>query len=795
MKMFKYRCMQPFDAEGPGELTIKRDDILIATNNSPSDGWLQVKSLNGGQGFVPHAYLEFLTMTEVDASGGGTQQPQEPYQQQQQPMYQQQQQQQANPFDTMGQMQASLPNEQQQPVGGALEIPPGQQAQAQAGNRTSYVAGKLGRSASQKDQYKVTNPTQFQETLELWRERERRFMKGEPERLPQPKKREYFYWDRNGVRHGPMSEEQMRAMFDNRQLSADTPIALQTEKGAIEAVELQDYFPEINSAFQTVPVVTQANETMWLYLDDVGQTQGPFTSSQMREWFQDGYFNAETLVRLANSGPNDFVQLGLLFPEGEGAFLSEGDQEGAKQKQAVLDNTISSPSPGAGDAMAGAAGFGAGMMTMGAANMGPYDTMGTANPFDTMAAPTQYDYGAGYDQFSAMPEPAPVWGGPEPAYIPPPEPPTFNPYGGGDFDPYAYPPAGLEADDGGKALFMKALSGNETDPLGMPPPAIGGAAGAPPSALKPAEEDDWGITWDDEPEWSPATGQEPEAHAMPITVAHTDEDDDNLEVTQFSELQNKYLCTVDALYVFLTRSLPKHLGTVRCKIKRSVVGLHVNYNLYELYLEQDDGRLGPQILIAQKHRKYAVDSYYNIAIGSVNKKEAGKVISSLVFNTLGTNFVAHNNVAAHKGKPRDLAVIVYQRNMGKGPRKFQVALPALKDGSETEQIEWPHQGSVKRSKMLQALVSLDFPRLQPLVNKKPTWSKKHKAWVLNFHGRVTRSSVKNFQLVRPDEDKTVVLQFGRVGPDTFTMDLRHPVSPVAAFCICVSSLHSKLAVD
>lgn len=38
-----------------------------------------------------------------------------------------------------------------------------------------------------------------------------------------------------------------------------------------------------------------------------------------------------------------------------------------------------------------------------------------------------------------------------------------------------------------------------------------------------------------------------------------------------------------------------------------------------------------------------------------------------------------------------------------------------------------------------------------LQNKSPSWSDESGAYVLNFHGRVTRASVKNFQMVRPDD--------------------------------------------
>ena len=36
-------------------------------------------------------------------------------------------------------------------------------------------------------------------------------------------------------------------------------------------------------------------------------------------------------------------------------------------------------------------------------------------------------------------------------------------------------------------------------------------------------------------------------------------------------------------------------------------------------------------------------------------------------------------------------------------------------------------------------------------NKAPSWNDQSGAYVLNFHGRVTRASVKNFQIVHPDD--------------------------------------------
>lgn len=69
------------------------------------------------------------------------------------------------------------------------------------------------------------------------------------------------------------------------------------------------------------------------------------------------------------------------------------------------------------------------------------------------------------------------------------------------------------------------------------------------------------------------------------------------------------------------------------------------------------------------------------------------------------------------------------------------------------------------------------------------------AFVLNFNGRVTMASVKNFQLVSPDDVETVLLQFGRTGKEQFTMDFQWPLSPLQAFATCLSSFDYKFACE
>lgn len=80
-------------------------------------------------------------------------------------------------------------------------------------------------------------------------------------------------------------------------------------------------------------------------------------------------------------------------------------------------------------------------------------------------------------------------------------------------------------------------------------------------------------------------------------------------------------------------------------------------------------------------------------------------------------------------------------------------------------------------------------KLTRLQDKKAEWDREHR--VLNFHGRVTRPSIKNFQLeevTTSTVDDQVVLQCGRTGNQTFIVDFSWPLSPMQAFAIALCKL-------
>jgi len=120
-----------------------------------------------------------------------------------------------------------------------------------------------------------------------------------------------------------------------------------------------------------------------------------------------------------------------------------------------------------------------------------------------------------------------------------------------------------------------------------------------------------------------------------------------------------------------------------------------------------------------------------------------------------------------------------------------VIIPALKDGAtrHTWRPEAPNDSILERYN------SNNYAGMVILQNKTPVWNEETQSYVLNFHNRVRQASVKNFQLIHPDDPEYIIMQFGRVSDDSFTMDFQYPMCVLQAFAIALSSFDNKLACE
>ena len=81
-----------------------------------------------------------------------------------------------------------------------------------------------------------------------------------------------------------------------------------------------------------------------------------------------------------------------------------------------------------------------------------------------------------------------------------------------------------------------------------------------------------------------------------------------------------------------------------------------------------------------------------------------------------------------------------------------------------------------------------FPELL-LHNKAPVWNEGSQVYQLDFGGRVTQESAKNFQI---EHQQKQVLQFGRIDSHTYTLDFQHPFSALQALAVALANVTQRL---
>lgn len=82
-----------------------------------------------------------------------------------------------------------------------------------------------------------------------------------------------------------------------------------------------------------------------------------------------------------------------------------------------------------------------------------------------------------------------------------------------------------------------------------------------------------------------------------------------------------------------------------------------------------------------------------------------------------------------------------------------------------------------------------------LINKKPYYNVETNSYSLNFSGRVTKPSAKNFQVIHPLDPTYITLTFGKESHDSYILDFSYPWTALHAFCVGLSALDHKYGCD
>ncbi|OON14333.1 Tub family protein, partial [Opisthorchis viverrini] len=330
-------------------------------------------------------------------------------------------------------------------------------------------------------------------------------------------------------------------------------------------------------------------------------------------------------------------------------------------------------------------------------------------------------------------------------------------------------------------------------------------------------------------------------------------------------LAETFLDSIDNLEDFVLQPAPKGI-TVRCRITRDKHGVDRGiFPTYYVHLERDDRKF---FLLAARRRKRSATSNYVISCDATDlSRRADSFAGKLRSNFLGTQFVIYGDsagigcgvVGKRSKRPdlalgnrsraslrstessfeftddsswtgatddlRELAAIIYDTNVlgFKGPRKMTILIPQLDSNGQRRQFG----GDPPSKSLIEVWKQHCTHNLLELHNKNPVWNEDTQSYVLNFYGRVTQASVKNFQIIHESDHEIssitslfvwklnygeelihafrlfysrptvnyIIMQFGRVAEDEFTMDYSYPMCALQAFGIALSSFDSKLACE
>ncbi|KAF7684418.1 Protein king tubby [Astathelohania contejeani] len=151
---------------------------------------------------------------------------------------------------------------------------------------------------------------------------------------------------------------------------------------------------------------------------------------------------------------------------------------------------------------------------------------------------------------------------------------------------------------------------------------------------------------------------------------------------------------------------------------------------------------------------------------------------------LGSTYVLYKEI---NSQSIELAFVKYDVSFcsSNGPRSFITVIYGFNRNMNGPELKY--KSSLKR-----AYKKKDYNSIVVLCNKKPFYNPETNSYVLNFNGRVTMPSVKNFQLIHPQDPAYISMTFGKVGTNEFILDFQYPWCALQGFCVGISALDYKI---
>ena len=269
------------------------------------------------------------------------------------------------------------------------------------------------------------------------------------------------------------------------------------------------------------------------------------------------------------------------------------------------------------------------------------------------------------------------------------------------------------------------------------------------------------------------------------------------------------------LHKFLCEPIPKSWGMVQFR----VVGDHADDELFILLDYSREANVSDLLMTAVRDRseerfiqlpgskmKHFIMRTDDRILGRVEQTLRTKVLQYNIFTAEASHEKGTDSVFsapsrhARKGEGsrgqydavrRQLGAVEISNSRDK-PREMNVLLPEVVETGDDKVLRpriWKPLHA--KEELLNCWHAGDFEKISFYENKKPQYDEELEAYTLDFAGRVTLASSKNFLLVSSHDVEDLILRFGRVEDGQFVMDVAWPMSPLLALGISLASVITR----
>ncbi|KAG8058272.1 hypothetical protein GUJ93_ZPchr0002g24417 [Zizania palustris] len=279
----------------------------------------------------------------------------------------------------------------------------------------------------------------------------------------------------------------------------------------------------------------------------------------------------------------------------------------------------------------------------------------------------------------------------------------------------------------------------------------------------------------------------------------------------------------------LYRPLPLDVGRCTCVIAREAAAGVRGMSLYSLYTNEGQGRPDRKLAVA-RHRRRRGRSEFVVAqnldgiISSSDKNFMGKLDANIVgsryqiwgqvdnHNILlllpldASSFCQFEDMSHVQGNRVDeinsqskrlLGVVTFASTITTLTGSFR-SMRAWIPKNQSMQLKNSNSAQIQHVSGLPKDWQAKKIKTDTLCSKSPLYNNITKRYELDFRERAGRmgykvqASMKNFQMTLEENGKETILQLGKIEKSKYIMDFRYPLTGYQAFCICLTSIDSKL---